>query len=195
MQRYNPFRCTCGKEDIILRTSFQPDIFGLQYYACPRSKPGTKNYGCGYFDWKDAFDERLMVSSSSTSKGSSGPYRSEKPQPSYSPGPYRSAHQQSSYYIQDSQIWLESETGHEGKTKDVGGMDGNRKGLRETRYHRMLAQELDASSGFIFQNVPLEVVLYALYLRCEIKSRLRTRVPSRLRLWSSSLVVLVDVAM
>ncbi|GKC43998.1 hypothetical protein Tco_1061720 [Tanacetum coccineum] len=39
--------------------------------------PGTKNYGCGYFDWKDAFDERLMVSSSSTSEGSSGPYRSE----------------------------------------------------------------------------------------------------------------------
>ncbi|GJS00136.1 hypothetical protein Tco_0316644 [Tanacetum coccineum] len=77
MQRYNPFRCTCGKGDIILRTSCQPDTFGLQYYACPRSKPGTKNYGCGYFDWKDAFDERLMVSSSSTSEGSSGPYRSE----------------------------------------------------------------------------------------------------------------------
>ncbi|GJR88183.1 hypothetical protein Tco_0212194 [Tanacetum coccineum] len=50
------------------------------------AKPGTKNYGCGYFDWKDAFDERLMVSSSSTSEGSSGPYRSEQPQPSYSPG-------------------------------------------------------------------------------------------------------------
>ncbi|GJT92852.1 hypothetical protein Tco_1081697 [Tanacetum coccineum] len=59
--------------------------------------PGTKNYGCGYFDWKDAFDERLMVSSSSTSEGSSGPYRSEQPQPSYSPGPYRSAQPQSSY--------------------------------------------------------------------------------------------------
>ncbi|GKA19687.1 hypothetical protein Tco_0699602 [Tanacetum coccineum] len=52
--------------------------------------PGTKNYGCGYFDWKDAFDERLMVSSSSTSEGSSGPYRSEQPQPSYSSGPCRS---------------------------------------------------------------------------------------------------------
>ncbi|GJY70697.1 hypothetical protein Tco_0474400 [Tanacetum coccineum] len=97
MQRYNPFRCTCGKGDIILRTSCQPDTFGLQYYACPRSKPGTKNYGCGYFDWKDAFDERLMVSSSSTSEGSSGPYRSEQPQPSYSPGPYRSAQPQLSY--------------------------------------------------------------------------------------------------
>ncbi|GKC97392.1 hypothetical protein Tco_1167667 [Tanacetum coccineum] len=72
MQRYNPFRCTCGKGDIILRTSCQLDTLGLQYYACPRSKPGTKNYGCGYFDWKDAFDERLMVSSSSTSEGSSG---------------------------------------------------------------------------------------------------------------------------
>ncbi|GJZ40457.1 hypothetical protein Tco_0587020, partial [Tanacetum coccineum] len=60
-------------------------------------RTGTKNYGCGYFDWKDAFDERLMVSSSSTSEGSSGPYRSEQPQPSYSPGPYRSAQPQSSY--------------------------------------------------------------------------------------------------
>ncbi|GKC50025.1 hypothetical protein Tco_1072770 [Tanacetum coccineum] len=52
-------------------------------------------------DWsprkKNAFDERLMVSSSSTSEGSSGPYRSEQPQPSYSPGPYRSAQLQSSY--------------------------------------------------------------------------------------------------
>ncbi|GKB86752.1 hypothetical protein Tco_0959024 [Tanacetum coccineum] len=92
-------RCTCGKGDIILRTSCQPDTFGLQYYACPRSKPGTKNYGCGYFDWKDAFDERLMVSSSSTSEGSSGPYRSEQPQPSYSSGPYRSAQPQSSYSL------------------------------------------------------------------------------------------------
>ncbi|GKD76098.1 hypothetical protein Tco_1334380 [Tanacetum coccineum] len=99
MQRYNPFRCTCGKGNIILRTSCQPDTFGLQYYACPRSKPGTKNYGCGYFDWKDAFDEQLMVSSSSTSEGSSGPYRSEQPQPSYSSGPYRSAQPQSSYSL------------------------------------------------------------------------------------------------
>ncbi|GJW93100.1 uncharacterized mitochondrial protein-like protein [Tanacetum coccineum] len=45
--------------------------------ATAAAVPGTKNYGCGYFDWKDAFDERLMVSSSSTSEGSSGPYRSE----------------------------------------------------------------------------------------------------------------------
>ncbi|GJT55449.1 hypothetical protein Tco_0990503 [Tanacetum coccineum] len=65
--------------------------------ATAAAVPGTKNYGCGYFDWKDAFDERLMVSSSSTSEGSSGPYRSEQPQPSYSPGPYRSAQPQSSY--------------------------------------------------------------------------------------------------
>ncbi|GJW90586.1 hypothetical protein Tco_0168139 [Tanacetum coccineum] len=74
MQRYNPFRCTCGKGDIILRTSCQPDTF-------------------------DAFDERLMVSSSSTSQGSSGPYRSEQPQPSYSPGPYRSVQPQPSYSL------------------------------------------------------------------------------------------------
>ncbi|GJV52560.1 hypothetical protein Tco_1448301 [Tanacetum coccineum] len=46
---------------------------------------------------EDAFDERLMVSSSSTSKGSSGPYSAEQPQPSYSPGPYRSAQPQSIY--------------------------------------------------------------------------------------------------
>ncbi|GKC40802.1 hypothetical protein Tco_1053186 [Tanacetum coccineum] len=97
MQRYNPFRRTCGKGNIILRTSCQPDTFGLQYYACPRSKPGTKNYGCGYFDWKDAFDERLMVSSSSTSEGSSGPYKSEQPQPSYSSGPHRFVQTQPSY--------------------------------------------------------------------------------------------------
>ncbi|GJY32775.1 hypothetical protein Tco_0417244 [Tanacetum coccineum] len=63
MQRYNPFRCTCGKGNIILRTSCQPDTFARK-----------KNYRCGYFDWKDAFDERLMVCSSSTSEG---PCRSE----------------------------------------------------------------------------------------------------------------------
>ncbi|GJW38419.1 hypothetical protein Tco_0064264 [Tanacetum coccineum] len=38
-------------------------------------------------DWKDAFDERLMVSSSSTSEG---PHRSVQPQPSYLSGPCRS---------------------------------------------------------------------------------------------------------
>ncbi|GKD97125.1 hypothetical protein Tco_1381022 [Tanacetum coccineum] len=38
-----------------------------------------------------------MVSSSSTFEGSSGPYRSEQPQPSYSLGPYTSAQPQSSY--------------------------------------------------------------------------------------------------
>ncbi|GJS79155.1 hypothetical protein Tco_0729036 [Tanacetum coccineum] len=81
--------CSLWKGDIILRTSCQPDTFGLQYYACPRSKPGTKNYGCGYFYWKDAFDERLMISTT-TICYSSGPHRSVQPQPSYSSGPCRS---------------------------------------------------------------------------------------------------------
>ncbi|GJW38879.1 hypothetical protein Tco_0064724 [Tanacetum coccineum] len=94
--------------------------------------PGTKNYGCGYFDWKDAFDERLMVSSSSTSEGSSGPYRSEQPQPSYSPGPYRSAQPQSSYSSGPHRSARIKKQGIEGKTKDVGGKTGNEK---ESDYH------------------------------------------------------------
>ncbi|GJZ47660.1 hypothetical protein Tco_0601492 [Tanacetum coccineum] len=180
MQRYNPFRCTCGKGDIILRTSCQPDTFGLQYYACPRSKPGTKNYGCGYFDWKDAFDERLMVSSSSTSEGSSGPYRSEQPQPSYSPGPYRSAQPQSSYSsgphrsVQPQPSYSSGPCRSEPiecsncKVKDltINRLESRNRALKarlrmlEARlemernpedhaYHRMLAQELDASSGWV----------------------------------------------
>ncbi|GJR24550.1 hypothetical protein Tco_0973077 [Tanacetum coccineum] len=136
MQRYNPFRCTCGKGDIILRTSCQPDTFGLQYYACPRSKPGTKNYGCGYFDWKDAFDERLMVSSSSTSEGSSGPYRSEQPRPSYSSGPYRSALESTNKALKARLRMLEARLEMERNPEDYA-------------YHRMLAQELDASSGWV----------------------------------------------
>ncbi|GJX40263.1 hypothetical protein Tco_0255253 [Tanacetum coccineum] len=93
---HNPFQVTSDESsDDTLKSSSEDTCSSEDNPST--NLPGTKNYGCGYFDWKDAFDERLMVSSSSTSEGSSGPYRSEQPQPSYSPGPYRSTQPQSSY--------------------------------------------------------------------------------------------------
>nr|GEZ37147.1 hypothetical protein [Tanacetum cinerariifolium] len=74
MERYNQtFKCTCERGDLVLRTSCKPYSYGKQYYACPYSKLGTQDRGCGYFMWMD--DLRLHISSS----GSSTP-------PSYSPG-------------------------------------------------------------------------------------------------------------
>nr|GEW07464.1 hypothetical protein [Tanacetum cinerariifolium] len=75
MERYNQtFKRTCERGDLVLRTSCKPYSYGKQYYACPYSKLGTQDRGCGYFMWMD--DLRLHISSSS---GSSTP-------PSYSPG-------------------------------------------------------------------------------------------------------------
>ncbi|GJW16442.1 phospholipase-like protein [Tanacetum coccineum] len=81
MERYNQtFKCTCERGDVVLRTSRKDYSYGRQYYACPYSKPGTEDRGCGYFMWMD--DLRLHISSSS---GSSTP-------PSYSLGSSRYAH-------------------------------------------------------------------------------------------------------
>ncbi|GKE97754.1 phospholipase-like protein [Tanacetum coccineum] len=75
MERYNQtFKCTCERGDVVLRTSRKHYNYGKQYYACPFSKPGIDDRGCGYFMWMD--DLTLHISSSS---GSSTP-------PSYSPG-------------------------------------------------------------------------------------------------------------
>ncbi|GKE24906.1 phospholipase-like protein [Tanacetum coccineum] len=85
MERYNEtFKCTCERGDVVLRTSRKHYSYGKQYYACPFSKPGTDDRGCGYFMWID--DLTLHISSSS---GSSTPlsYSSgTSTRPSYSPG-------------------------------------------------------------------------------------------------------------
>ncbi|GJX07145.1 phospholipase-like protein [Tanacetum coccineum] len=66
MERYNQtFKCTCERGDVVLRTSRKDYSYGRQYYACPYSKPGTEDRGCGYFMWMD--DLRLHISSSSGS--------------------------------------------------------------------------------------------------------------------------------
>ncbi|GJV72680.1 reverse transcriptase domain-containing protein [Tanacetum coccineum] len=83
---HNPFQVTSDESsDDTLKSSSEDTCSSEDNPST--NLPGTKNYGCGYFDWKDAFDERLMVSSSSTSEG---PHRSVQPQPSYSSGPCRS---------------------------------------------------------------------------------------------------------
>ncbi|GJZ37081.1 phospholipase-like protein [Tanacetum coccineum] len=90
MERYDQtFKCTCERGNVVLRTSRKPYSYGKQYYACPCSKPGTQDRGCGYFMWMD--DLRLHISSSS---GSSAPLSSNPgtlTRPSYSPGTSRSA--------------------------------------------------------------------------------------------------------
>ncbi|GJW74215.1 hypothetical protein Tco_0133585 [Tanacetum coccineum] len=89
MERYNQtFKCTCKRGDVVLRTSRKPYSYGKQYYACPYSKPGTQDRGCGFM-WMD--DLRLHISSSS---GSSTPpsYSSRtSTRPSISPGSSKSA--------------------------------------------------------------------------------------------------------
>ncbi|GJY17208.1 phospholipase-like protein [Tanacetum coccineum] len=63
MERNNlAFKCTCEKGDVVLRTSRKPQSYGKQYYACPCSKPGTQDRGCGYFMWKDDLIRRLSFS-------------------------------------------------------------------------------------------------------------------------------------
>ncbi|GJZ09596.1 hypothetical protein Tco_0543879 [Tanacetum coccineum] len=64
-------------------------FYGKQYDACPCSKPGTQDRGCGYFMWMD--DLRLHISSSSESSAPLSSYPGTSTRPSYSPGTSRSA--------------------------------------------------------------------------------------------------------
>ncbi|GJT23669.1 phospholipase-like, aminotransferase-like mobile domain protein [Tanacetum coccineum] len=90
MERYDQtFKCTCERGDVVLRTSRKSYSYGKQYYACPCSKPGTEDRGCGYFMWSD--DLRLHVSSSSGSSTPQSSYSGPSTRPSYSPGSSRSA--------------------------------------------------------------------------------------------------------
>ncbi|GJW69397.1 phospholipase-like protein [Tanacetum coccineum] len=90
MERYNQtFKCTCERGDVVLRTSRKPYSYGKQYYACPYSKPGTQDRGCGYFMWMD--DLRLHISSSSGSSTPPSYSPGTSTRPSYSPGSSRSA--------------------------------------------------------------------------------------------------------
>ncbi|GKD74055.1 phospholipase-like protein [Tanacetum coccineum] len=85
---YREHMCTCGKGDAVLRTSYQPYSYGKKYYACPCSKPGTDDRGCGYFSWKDDFMKGI------SSLGPSTPpslYTRPSRSPSYSAGTSRSA--------------------------------------------------------------------------------------------------------
>ncbi|GKC66165.1 phospholipase-like protein [Tanacetum coccineum] len=90
MERYDQtFKCTCERGDVVLRTSRKPYSYGKQYYACPCSKPGTQDRGCGYFMWMD--DLRLHISSSSGSSTPPSYSPGTSTRPSYSPGSSRSA--------------------------------------------------------------------------------------------------------
>ncbi|GKE20537.1 phospholipase-like protein [Tanacetum coccineum] len=89
MERYNQtFKCTCERGDVVLRTSRKDYSYGRQYYACPYSKPGTEDRGCGYFMWMD--DLRLHISSSSGSSTPPSYSPGTSTRPSYSPGSSRS---------------------------------------------------------------------------------------------------------
>ncbi|GKA11135.1 tyrosine--tRNA ligase 1, cytoplasmic-like protein [Tanacetum coccineum] len=44
----------CKNGNVVLRTSCRDHSYGQRYYACPNSKPGTTERGCGYFMWIDA---------------------------------------------------------------------------------------------------------------------------------------------
>ncbi|GJR60542.1 phospholipase-like protein [Tanacetum coccineum] len=100
MERYNQtFKCTCERGDVVLRTSRKHYSYGKQYYACPFSKPGTDDRGCGYFMWMDDLTLHISSSSGSSTPPSYSPGTSTRPsyspgtstRPSYSPGSSRSA--------------------------------------------------------------------------------------------------------
>ncbi|GJX92722.1 hypothetical protein Tco_0347308 [Tanacetum coccineum] len=76
----------CG--DVVLRTSCRPYSYGKKYYACPCSKPGTDDRGCGYFIWKDDFMKRISSSGPSTPPSL---YTRPSRSPSYYAGTSRSA--------------------------------------------------------------------------------------------------------
>ncbi|GJV79685.1 hypothetical protein Tco_1515555 [Tanacetum coccineum] len=84
MERYDQAsKCRCKKGDVVLRTSHKPYSYGKQYYACPCSKPGTQDRGCGNFMWKDDLTPRLSSSPRPSTPLSSYPGPSTRP--SYSP--------------------------------------------------------------------------------------------------------------
>ncbi|GKB83885.1 F-box domain containing protein [Tanacetum coccineum] len=90
MKRYDQtFKCTCEKGDVVLRTSRKPYSYGRQYYACPCSKPGTQDRGCGYFMWMN--DLRLYLSSSSGPSTPPSSYLGPSKRPIYSSGTSGSA--------------------------------------------------------------------------------------------------------
>ncbi|GJX22265.1 phospholipase-like protein [Tanacetum coccineum] len=90
---------TCERGDVVLRTSRKHYSYGKQYYACPFSKPGTDDRGCGYFMWMDDLTLHISSSSGSSTPPSYSPGTSTRPsyspgtstRPSYSPGSSRSA--------------------------------------------------------------------------------------------------------
>nr|GEY62744.1 hypothetical protein [Tanacetum cinerariifolium] len=49
MAPYEAFACRCGKGDVVLQESYQPNTRSKLYYACPRSKPKENDYGCKFF--------------------------------------------------------------------------------------------------------------------------------------------------
>ncbi|GKA07658.1 hypothetical protein Tco_0686882 [Tanacetum coccineum] len=90
MERYDHyFKCTCEKGDVVLRTPCKLYSYGRQYYACPCSKPGTQDRGCGYFMLKD--DLRLRLSSSPGPSTPPSSYPGPSTCPSYYPKPFGSA--------------------------------------------------------------------------------------------------------
>ncbi|GKA78837.1 hypothetical protein Tco_0785374, partial [Tanacetum coccineum] len=84
MAPYEAFACRCGKGDVVLRESYQPNTRGKLYYACPRSKPKENDYGCKKNLWKE---ERVRLLLSSSGSSSTPSYSSEPSSPnSYSSG-------------------------------------------------------------------------------------------------------------
>ncbi|GKA09237.1 F-box domain containing protein [Tanacetum coccineum] len=74
MAPYEAFACRCGKGDVVLRESYQPNTRGKLYYACPRSKPKEKDYGCKKILWKE---ERVRLLLSSLGSSSTPSYSLE----------------------------------------------------------------------------------------------------------------------
>ncbi|GJS68912.1 hypothetical protein Tco_0683477 [Tanacetum coccineum] len=84
MAPYEAFACRCGKGDVVLRESYQPNTRGKLYYACPRSKPMENDYGCKK---KLRKEERISLLVNSTGSSSTPSYSLEPSSPnSYSSG-------------------------------------------------------------------------------------------------------------
>ncbi|GJY95650.1 F-box domain containing protein [Tanacetum coccineum] len=78
MERSNQtWLCKCKNGNVVLRTSCRDHSYGQRYYACPNSKPGTTERGCGYFMWMDASPGPSTTQSYSPGTSS---------RPSHSPG-------------------------------------------------------------------------------------------------------------
>nr|GEZ49050.1 hypothetical protein [Tanacetum cinerariifolium] len=84
MAPYEAFACRCGKGDVVLRESYQPNTCSKLYYECLRSKPKENDYGCKQILWKE---ERVRLLLSSSGSSSTLSYSSEPSSPnSYSSG-------------------------------------------------------------------------------------------------------------